>query len=253
MKKIFIYILCFSVGTTTQTILAQNTASNPTSVLEVPVGVTKDQVIDAYETALGSKEKLASVQSMETYMETENPMVGGILIVMKQMEGHLLHEFLLKADMSPMAKMVITPDDSFMVQQGQQSQLPPEAKKGLQKMLDGGYFSSMAKVRSQGTLVGIEKSETEDLYKITIPSEASDSDDEFYFGVTTGHLLKTISTVDQMGQKIRMETQYSDYKSFDGILFAGITKIGARNGMPEEVMTLKNVKINSGLTAEDFK
>lgn len=100
MKKIFIYILCFSVGTTAQTILAQNTASNDSSVLEVPAGVTLDQVIDTYETALGGKEKLASVQSMETYLEMENPSMGGILIVMKQMEGHILQEFVLKSDMS---------------------------------------------------------------------------------------------------------------------------------------------------------
>lgn len=116
MKKIFIYILCFSVGTTAQTILAQNTASNDPSVLEVPAGVTLDQVIDTYETALGGKEKLASVQSMETYLEMENPSMGGILIVMKQMEGHILQEFVLKSDMSLLMKAVITPEDSFMVQ-----------------------------------------------------------------------------------------------------------------------------------------
>lgn len=253
MKKIFIYILCFSVGTTAQTILAQNTASNDPSVLEVPAGVTLDQVIDTYETALGGKEKLASVQSMETYLEMENPSMGGILIVMKQMEGHILQEFVLKSDMSLLMKAVITPEDSFMVQQGQLMKMPPEVKKGLQELLDSGYFGNLAKMRSQGKLVGIEKSETEDLYKITIPNEASDLDDEFYFGVTTGHLLKTTTTADQMGQKIQMVTHYSDLKSFDGIMFAGVTKASASNGMPEEVMTLKNVKINSGLTAEDFK
>lgn len=182
MKKIFIYILCFSVGTTAQTILAQNTASNDPSVLEVPAGVTLDQLIDTYETALGGKEKLASVQSMETYLEMENPSMGGILIVMKQMEGHILQEFVLKSDMSLLMKAVITPEDSFMVQQGQMMKMPPEVKKGLQELLDSGYFGNLAKMRSQGKLVGIEKSETEDLYKITIPSEASDLDDEFYFG-----------------------------------------------------------------------
>ena len=254
MKKIFIYILCFSVGAAAQTILAQNTASNDPSVLEVPAGITLDQVIDTYEMALGGKEKLASVQSMETYTEIENPTtMGGILIVMKQMEGHILQEFVLKSDMSLLMKAVITPEDSFMVQQGQRMKMPPEAKKGLQELLDGGYFGNIPKMRSQGKLVGIVTSETEDLYKITIPSEVSDSDDEFYFGVTTGHLLKTTTTADQMGQKIQMVTYYSDIKSFDGIMFAGITKVSASNGMPEEVMTLKNVKINSGLTAEDFK
>lgn len=66
-------------------------------------------------------------------------------------------------------------------------------------------------------------------------------------------MLKTTNTVDQMGQKIEMVTHYSDIKSFDGIMFAGVTKASASNGMPKEVMTLKNVKINSGLTAENFK
>ena len=37
---------------------------------------------------------------METYLEMENPSMGGILIVMKQMEGHILQEFVLKSDMS---------------------------------------------------------------------------------------------------------------------------------------------------------
>lgn len=254
MKKIiFIYILSFTVGTPLQTVLAQNTASKGPSVFEVPAGVTLDQVIDAYETALGGKEKLASVQSMETFMETENPMVGGILIAIKQMEGHMLQEVVLKAGMSSVMKVVLTPEDSFMVQQGQQMKMPPEVKKRFQTLSDDGFFINIKKIRSQGTLVGIVSSETEEHYKITIPSETSDLDDEFYFGVETGHLQKTITTADQMGQNIRVETLYSDFKPFDGIMFAGITKVSASNGMPEEVMTLRNVKINSGLTAEDFK
>ena len=56
-----------------------------------------------------------------------------------------------------------------------------------------------------------------------------------------------------MGQKIRVETLYSDFKSFDGIMFPGTTESPGANGMPAEEMTLKNVKVNSGLTAEDFK
>ena len=223
------------------------------SVLEIPAGLSIDQVMDAHEVALGGKEKLASVQSIENYMETENPMVGGILIVIKQMQGHMLQEVILKSSMSSMMKAVISPEESFMVQQGQQMKMPADAKKGFQTLIDDGFFGNIAKIRAQGKLVGIETSETENVYKITLPNEASDLADEFYFGVETGYLLRSIITADQIGQKIRVETLYSDFKSFGGIMFPGTTESPGANGIPAEVMTLKNVKINSGLTAEDFK
>ena len=254
MKPILLFhLLCFSVWSPAQTTPIESIPHQSPTVHKIPDGITIDHVMDAHEAALGGKEKLASVTSLETYMETENPMVGGILIVLKQMEGHMLQEVILKSSMSIMMKAVITPKESFIVQQGQQMKMPPDAKKGFQSLIDDGFFSNIPKIRSQGTLVGIETSETEDFYKITMPSEVSDSDDEFYFGVQTGHLLKSLVTADQMGQKSRVETLYSDFKSFDGIMFAGTTEVSGGNGMPAEVMTLKNVKVNSGLTSEDFK
>ena len=254
MKPILlIHLLGLSFWSTAQTTPIESIPHQSPTVHKIPAGLTIDQVMGAYETALGGQEKLASVESIETYMETENPMVGGILIVIKQMEGHILQEVILKSSMSTMMKAVITPEESFIVQQGQQMKMPAEAKNGFQKLVDDGFFGNIAKIRAQGKLVGIETSETEDVYKITLPNEESDLDDEFYFGVKTGHLLRSIITADQMGQKIRVETLYSDFKSFDGIMFPGTTESPGANGMPAEVMTLKNVKVNSGLTAEDFK
>jgi hypothetical protein len=70
--------------------------------------------------------------------------------------------------------------------------------------------------------------------------------------MNTGFKVKSVSTVKTPdGKETKVPTIFSDYKEVNGIKFPH--SIGQKNGPMDLNFEIKEIKVNEGVTAEDFK
>ena len=94
------------------------------------------------------------------------------------------------------------------------------------------------------SLKGIEKVNDKDVYAVKLDKTT------YFYEVATGLKLAESAEIEQMGQKFTSTTNYNDYKDVKGVKFAHnvIMNIGI-----ELNIKLTDIKINEGVTDEDFK
>ncbi|WP_291116737.1 M16 family metallopeptidase [Flavobacterium sp. UBA6135] len=93
-------------------------------------------------------------------------------------------------------------------------------------------------------LNGIENINGKDAYVI------QDGESKFCFDVETGLKTAEITTVEAQGQKMSITQPFSDYKEVNGVKFPHKTAI---NIGVEIELVISEVKVNTGVTEEDFK
>ncbi|MEO6288699.1 MAG: insulinase family protein, partial [Ginsengibacter sp.] len=101
---------------------------------------------------------------------------------------------------------------------------------------------------------GIEKVNGKDAYKINITSPSGKKSTEYY-DVNSGYLVKTDRNLKANGQEITQSIEYSDYKKVDGIMFPFTDSVSVQTpaGAQDFVINVDDVKINEGVTTEDFR
>jgi zinc protease len=101
---------------------------------------------------------------------------------------------------------------------------------------------------------GIEKVNNADAYVllVTLPGGRTKTQ---YYDVKTGFMVKTAEATKQNGADISEVAEFSDYKKVGDIYIAHKINrtITTPMGNQELAMTLEVVKLNEGMTAEDFK
>ena len=100
-------------------------------------------------------------------------------------------------------------------------------------------------------VTGVEKVDGKDAYAMSVKTAAG-REYTNYYDVASGLKVKSIKQEDggPMG-KISVQTYYTDYKSFNGIQMP--TQIVIDQGPIKIDVKFTDVKVNSGLTAEDIK
>ncbi len=103
-------------------------------------------------------------------------------------------------------------------------------------------------------LAGAEKIEGKDTYKIKVIKPSGNSATEYY-DVKSGLLIRQDNTVTAEGQEIAQSVIFSDYIKEGSILFPKtfVTSVQTPMGTQEFTITLKEIKLNEGVSAEDFK
>ena len=110
---------------------------------------------------------------------------------------------------------------------------------------DGGYKLESA---------GIEKVGANDAYKINVTSPSGKKSSEYY-DVNSGLLVKNIRTTKANGQDIDQSIEFSNYKKVEDVMFPFTDSVSVQTpqGAQEFVIDIDDVKVNTGVTAEDFK
>ena len=98
--------------------------------------------------------------------------------------------------------------------------------------------------------LGTEKSGDELTYKIKVTKPSQKVSIEYY-STKTGLLLKDESSTDAGGTEMTISTEYSNYKKIGNILLPYI--ITQNVGEQQFSMNMGEIKINEGVTDEDFK
>jgi zinc protease len=208
------------------------------------------EVISHYIAAVGGEAELKKVTSMEQIADFE---VQGQKLAanIKQLAPNLESN-----EISMNGTVVMK--DVFNGTTGNKAQGPSKMaytpaevaeKKDKKGIFDQLYYATDSKLE----VVGTAKVGTADAYKVTVTSAAGKKKTEYY-DVTSGLLLKEERTTNQNGTDLTISTEYSDYRKAGNILvpYKMNQSVQTPAGAQEFVISVKEVKINSGLKPADF-
>lgn len=231
MKKVFA-IACLIVAGT-QLAQAQTTP-------------TADEILDKYITAIGGKDALMKVTDMTTNMSTD--MNGNAMVMTRKQK--LPNKFVMVMNANGMEVFKQTSDGTKVVMGGMRGTQTLEGPAAQQMMVMNVLFPELhyAENGVKTTLVGPEKIDGKDSYKLSHTLADGSATWTDNFDASTGLKLQSVTT--GRGQQGEMVTTYADYKDIGGIKFPmTLVQQSARGPM---TLSVDSVKMNKGLKDSDF-
>ncbi len=217
----------------------------------VPKGVTARTVINNYIKAIGGIDKLKSIKDVTM---TASASMQGQNITFKRAylkpDCFKMVVSLPDMDNKVVSQIIVNGDKVSMQQMGRDIPVNEEMKKELKdntkifpetRYLNGNYQLSLQSVVSL---------DGKDAYQVEI-TDSSGNKSTAYFDVNSGLQLKETENINNAnGQSFQKVTTYGDYKEVDGVKFP--YTIGSNNGGQNIEMKVDELKVNSGLTRDDF-
>jgi hypothetical protein len=226
---------------------SNNTWTGQAMQKPVPPGVSAADVIAKYLTAVGGKDKLSAVKDLQIIGEST---VQGqkVIVTRKALFPDELMTDIELPDMNNAhaLHLLIKGDSVSYSQMGQNPALDDDAKRDVRE--DESPFPELdfSKPGYKTELTSIRNIEGKDMYelKVTLPSGRLFV---YYYDTGTGLRMKVVKN-QREGQTV---TIYGDYRDVNGILFPW--HVDDNQGEIDLDMTVKSIKVNSGLTAADLK
>ena len=211
--------------------------------------ISAANIIDSYLTAIGGKEEVKKITSMNAVISLD--MMGRSFEgVEKRMNpGMMMME--LKMGAITVMKMVFNGTAGFQQQGPQKKDLSDkEIKEALD---DKGVIPQLYYITDNAykiTYLGTGKTDTEDTYRLQVVMPSGRTSVQEY-SVTTGLLLKEETTSVQEGADVPQTIEYKNYQKTGNLLLP--TEITRTVGGQELPFKYKEIKLNEGVTAADFK
>lgn len=211
--------------------------------------ISAQQVIDNYITAIGGKDALEKVKTISSgaSMEISGQKLTGSL---KKMAPNMSY---MELKMGPMTVM----KEVFDGKAGYAMQGPQKKDKDADEIKQTnadelGLFSQLFYSTPGFKLEKLanEKVNGEDCYKLKVTKPSGKVATEYY-STKTGLQVKEDKTEEIQGQQMNIEFYYSDYQKVNGVLLPA-KLVQAVMGQ-EFAIVLSDLKINEGVSAEDFK
>ena len=226
-----------------------NEASAP-SAKKADASLTPESLLQKAAASIGTTQAIAAIKDIEldgeaTIMDkkigvNQKNILPATFSSAVSMGGMVLQRQMLKD-----GKYSIT-------QQGQEQEPAAEDKEEIDEK--AAFFSDAYLLKQKGntyTVGSIEKVDGKDAYALQVKTAAGR---EFtnYYDVTNGLKVKTSTAKDAgpMG-KINVQAYFKDYKTFNGVQIP--THVIVDLGQFKQDIVFKEVKVNSGLKAEDIK
>jgi predicted Zn-dependent peptidase len=226
-----------------------NETKAPTSKA-VDASITGESIIKKYLTAIGGDAAIASLKDID--------MSGTSKIEGAPMDFAFTQKYILPKHFS----MIMTAGPMVLFSQSvkngvyaksQQGQNVPVEEDEKEELDEEAYFVNEVYYQKNSytyTVKGIEGVDGKDAYAVEIKS-AKGRTFTNYYDVETGLKVKNSHIEDAGPQgKVNMYTTYSNYKTFNGVQMP--TEIVSFVGVKIS-MTIKDVKVNTGLKEEDIK
>jgi len=218
-----------------------NPARAPKMNQKIPDGVNTSSVIDNYLEAIGVKNKIKNIQSLETVYTTQ--MQGMELTkTSKAMAPNLSADIMSGMGMVLM-KEVFDGTKGYKESRGQKMEFTPEE---IKKYKNTPQPFSVIKLKKTGKLDRIESIDGKDFYVIIDTDEGT----ELFFNTKTGLKEKEVQHKKVQGREMTQPILFSDYKEINGIKFPA--KVTIVTGVQNMEFKLKDAKVNT-LTKADFK
>jgi len=215
----------------------------------VDASVTAESILQKAVAAMGGEEAIAAIKDVE---QTGTAGLMGQSFGFSQ-KNIIPDHFLQQITFNGMAlqKRMLKAGVYTISQQGMPQEAEAEDKEEMNE--DAALFAESYLLKQKGysyAVKGIEKVEGKDAYEVAITSPAGRAVSYFY-DVASGLKVKTSSEVEGPTGKLIVSTYINEYKTFNGVqipvamlLDQGALKIN---------IDIKEVKINQGLKADDFK
>ena len=217
-----------------------NPTEKPAMTMPIPEGMTAEKVVNKYIEAIGGKEK---VMAVKTVMMVSNATIQGTPLLMT-----------MKASAPNKASQVISVMGNTFQKAVFDGKIGYEESRGQRKVLEG---DDLEKAKNKNTLFGDLNYTSGELVRIE-PLEGKNAivlkylGKEIFYDMTTGLKVKSVETVKTPdGKEVKVPTTFSDYKEVNGILFPHA--VGQKSGPMDLNFTISEIKINEGVTDEDFK
>lgn len=230
----------------TATTASTNTGSAPVS------GVDAKSIIGDYLKAIGGVDELKKINSISTKIAMG---MQGMTLDVEQKKMLPNKELTtVKMQGQVISKDLFDGTTGYQEQMGQKKQMTTDEikdKQGHTSLFDQvDYTSSSYKLQVQGT----EKVAGKDAYKVLITTPSGKTRTEYYD--VQSKLLVKLETDEAAGDvTVSTTVEFGDYKKVGNILLPHKQRVTASAGGQDQEfeMSLKEVKLNQGVTAADFK
>lgn len=217
----------------------------PAKVIAVPAGLTADEVLKNYVKAIGGEKVIKSIKDIKTVSKGKVSVSGQeIPITMTEMKKAPLN-YAQKIEGMGMVlnKQVFDGTNGYVEANGQKMDFTPEQVASVKAGADIYAYLTPEKYGTERKLVGIEKVNGKDAYKI----EATTAGEKAmqFFDVATGYLVKESSA--KSGT-----VEYSNYKDVGNGYFVAHTLSSVAQGMNVS-LEVEEVSINKGIDDSNFK
>jgi Peptidase family M1 domain len=224
-----------------------NSWNGSAQVKPVPSGVSATDVINKYLNSIGGKDKLTAVKDL---WDSATGVVQGQKIAQTQRfkapDKYLMQINLPEMNMTAV-RLLVNGDSVKITQMGQSPALDDDARKDVKEKATMFPELAFAGEGYKMELTNIRNINGKDAYevKVTYPSGHMGT---FYYDVNTGYKLKeTHAGKDGASNGV----EYDDYRDVSGIKFP--FRIADDEGQVVLDMTVQSIKVNSGLSDDDFE
>jgi len=218
----------------------------------VSINVSAADVIAKYVTSVGGAAELRKINTVS--MTGEMSMQGMKLGVTEKKMSPNLDMTDMVMNGNAVVHEVFDGKGGYQSQMGQKKELSTSEItekndiKGIFPQLfyqDGSYKLEMA---------GTAKVGGKDAYKVKVTGP-SGKDGFEYYDIATGYLVKDEKIIKQGDQEITQSVEYSNFKKLGNIFFPYTNNISVQTaaGSQEFTIEIKEIKVNQGVTAADFK
>ena len=213
----------------------------------IPDGVTVQTVLEGYIKAVGGADNAKSVHS---FLVSADVTIEGVPLPltaeMKVMAPNKESMDMAAEGMGVIMKQRFNGETGYAEQQGMKKEMTEKeigAKKGENSIFPELYYDT-----SKVSLESITTIDGKDVYKVKV--DTGENPTFRYYAVETGLLNRVETTVEAQGQSMTSVVNYSNYSLVGNVQYPYNMAIKA--GPQTISMNITNVKINEGVTAEDF-
>ena len=222
-----------------------NPAEKPNYEQNIPEGISVQSVLDSYLNAIGGKDRIEGLNSIQTTYETS--FNGGSLQIIEKRTANNYAQ-IINMNGNPMMSVIKNDTETFVKQGANTVPVSPEMIDDLENAT--GVFPELKLFNNDNvSLAGITKVEGKDAYQIDVSGAVIKT--SYFYDVENGLKLKEQTVTSMGGQSQTNEALLFDYKDFDGIKLPSLKK-ATIGGMPVE-NTLSEALINKEFSVEDFK
>lgn len=224
-----------------------NPVEKPVFSKAIPEGVTVASVLENFFKASGGKDKIKEIKTLNKDANVKIDAVPFPLTAnLKTMVPNKESMEMSAAGMGVLMAQKWNGTAGYKMQQGQRTELT--ADEIAEKKASRSIFPELEFTPENTTLESIVGVDGNDNYLLKVTK--GEETESRYYDVKTGLLSKVESASEMQGQSITNTVVYSNYQDVNGVKIAFVNTIKA--GPQSIVINMSSVKINEGVTDEDF-
>ncbi|MCX6152172.1 MAG: hypothetical protein NTX22_16725 [Ignavibacteriales bacterium] len=214
---------------------------------KIPEGVTADTVIQNYISAIGGKENILKVKDRTTFMNA-SVQERKLTLTIYQKEPNKLLQVINSGGME--IKIIFNGEKGFQVTAAGKHEISGAALEDMKIESNLNAVVDYARYGIKATLVGVEKLNDKNVFKLEMELPGGKKYYEFY-DPESALKIKQIKTLASQNGSVEQVSDFSDYQLVDGVKYP--FKIIQTMGSQKIEATVTSIKVNQNLDDKLFE